>query len=66
MGLLGIFMWLIGLVITYFVIYLAVKDAINKSDIAKILVAKYEMEKPKPIVTADEIESEFEKDDTTR
>ena len=36
-----ILLWIVGLYITYLIIYAAVKDAIDKSEVGKIVIKKF-------------------------
>jgi hypothetical protein len=61
----AIFMWIISLLILYFVIFYAVRDAINKSDISQILLKKYGVQDTTPPFSDEEIEKVLEEDKIT-
>ncbi|MGB3261991.1 hypothetical protein [Paenisporosarcina sp.] len=63
MILLTIFSWIVGLFILYIVIFTAVRDAIDKSDVGKILIKKYGVKKEIVTISDEEIEKEFEDDE---
>lgn len=56
----GIFLWLIGLVILYAIIYFAVKDAIDKSVVGQLLIEKYGVKKEVVPLSDEDIEKELE------
>ena len=59
----SILLWIVGLIILYVIIYLAVKDAIDKSDVGKILIKKYGVKKEIVTISDEEIEKELEDDE---
>lgn len=63
MILLTILSWIVGLFILYIVIFTAVRDAIDKSDVGKILIKKYGVKKEILTISDEEIEKEFEDDE---
>ncbi|MCM3638143.1 hypothetical protein M3152_10440 [Sporosarcina luteola] len=52
----------IGLFILYLVIFAAVKDAIDKSEVGKLLIMKYRVNNKTLPVSDEEIEKELEDD----
>lgn len=50
---------IIGLLILYFIIYSAVKDGIDRSEVGQLLIKKFGDRKEIPPVTDDEIEKEL-------
>lgn len=54
-----VFLWMVGLFITYFVIYAAVKDAIDKSAVGQIIIKKYGDKDEKIPISDEEIEKEL-------
>lgn len=59
-----VILWLLGLLITYFIIFAAVKDAIDKSVVGQFIKTKYGIgvKEEVPIVSNEEIEKELEKE----
>lgn len=55
-----ILIWIVGLLISYFVIFAAVKDAIDKSEVGKLLIMKYRVKNEALPVSDEEIEKELE------
>ena len=62
MILVSILSWIIGLIILYVVIYAAVMEAIDKSEVGKILIKKYGVKKEMVTFSDEEIEKELEDD----
>ncbi|MBW9234323.1 hypothetical protein JQK62_19045 [Leptospira santarosai] len=60
---LTILSWIVGLFILYIVIFTAVRDAIDKSDVGKILIKKYGVKKEIVTISDEEIEKELEDDE---
>ena len=54
--------WIVGLIILYVVIYAAVMEAIDKSEVGKILIKKYGVKKEMVTFSDEEIEKELEDD----
>ena len=52
--------WIVGLIILYVVIFAAVKDAIDKSEVGKILIKKYGVKKEIVTISDEDIEKELE------
>jgi len=59
----SILLWIVVLIILYVIIYLAVKDAIDKSEVGKILIKKYGVKKEIVTISDEEIEKELEDDE---
>lgn len=55
-----IFLWLIGLLILYAVIYAAVKDGIDKSEVGQLIRRKYGAKEEIIPLSDEEIEKELE------
>lgn len=55
-----IFLLIVGLIILYVVIYAAVKDAIDKSEVGQIIIKKYGVKEEIVTVSDEEIEKELE------
>ncbi|MGE6489128.1 hypothetical protein [Paenisporosarcina sp. NPDC076898] len=55
--------WIVGLIILYVVIFAAVKDAIDKSEVGKILIKKYRVKKEIVTISDEDIEKELEDDE---
>ena len=55
-----ILLWLVGLLILYVVIFTAVKEGINKSEVGQFIKAKYGIKDEVVTVSDDEIEKELE------
>lgn len=55
-----IVLWLFGMVVLYLVIYAAVKDGIDRSEVGKIIIKRYGKKKKKDEVSDEEIEKEFD------
>ena len=56
----SILLWIVGLIILYLVIFVAVKDAINKSEIGQIVIKKYGVKKEIETICDEEMEKELE------
>ncbi len=56
-------LWIVGLIILYVVIYTAVKDAINKSEVGQIIIKKYGVKEEIITISDEEIEKELENDE---
>lgn len=52
--------WLLVIVVLYLIIYAAVKDGIDKSEVGKILIKKYGDKNKEVPVSDEEIEKEFD------
>ncbi|MCZ8537168.1 hypothetical protein M9R32_08255 [Paenisporosarcina quisquiliarum] len=59
----SILLWIVGLIILYVIIYLAVKDAIDKSEVGKILIKKYGIKEEIVTISNEDIEKELEDDE---
>ena len=59
----SILLWLFGLFILYLVIYFAVKDGIDKSEVGRIIINKYGVKKEIVTISDEEIEKELEADE---
>jgi hypothetical protein len=57
-----ILLWIIGLLILYVVIFVAVKDGIDKSEVGQLIKMKYGVRDEIVMVSDDEIEKELEKE----
>lgn len=55
-----IILWIVGLLVLYLVIFAAVKDGIDKSEIGKLIKVKYGSKEEISTITDDEIEKELE------
>ncbi|WP_186673742.1 hypothetical protein [Sporosarcina sp. BP05] len=55
-----ILLWIVGLLILYVVIFVAVKDGIDKSEVGQLIKTKYGVKEEIVTVSDDEIEKEFE------
>ncbi|MCH1627864.1 hypothetical protein [Fredinandcohnia quinoae] len=55
-----IILWIIGLLILYFVIFTAVKDGIDKSEVGQLIIKKYGIKDEIVLVSNDDIEKELE------
>jgi len=51
---------IVGLFVLYVVIFTAVKDGINRSEIGKLIIKRYGVKKEVTVVSDDEIEKELE------
>ena len=58
-----ILLWIVGLYITYLIIYAAVKDAIDKSEVGKIVIKKFGVKENIVSISDEEIEKELEGDE---
>ncbi|MEK4485692.1 hypothetical protein MHH81_08815 [Psychrobacillus sp. FSL H8-0484] len=58
-----IFLWIVGLIILYVVIFAAVKDAINKSEVGQIIIKKYGVKEEIVSISDEEIEKELDDDE---
>jgi len=58
-----IFLWIVGLIILYVVIFAAVKDAINKSEVGQIIIKKYGVKEEIVTISDEEIEKELDDDE---
>ena len=56
----NILLFLFSLFILYVVIFIAVKDAINKSEVGQIIIKKYGVKDEIVTISDEEIEKEFE------
>ena len=56
----SILLWIFGLFIMYLVIFLAVKDAIDKSKVGQIVIMKYGVKEEVVTISDEEIEKELE------
>ena len=56
----SILLWIFGLFIMYLVIFLAVKDAIDKSTVGQIVIMKYGVKEEVVKSSDEEIEKELE------
>ena len=56
----SVLLWIFGLLILYLVIFAAVKDAIDKSQVGQILINKYGVKDEIVTVSDEEIEKELE------
>ena len=59
----SILLWIFGLFIMYLVIFVAVKDAIDKSKVGQIVIMKYGVKEEVVTISDEEIEKELEDDD---
>ncbi|WP_438313024.1 hypothetical protein [Sporosarcina sp. FA9] len=55
-----ILLWIVGLFVLYVVIFTAVKDGINRSEIGKLIKTRYGVKDEIISVSDDEIEKELE------
>ena len=55
-----ILLWIVGLLILYVVIFAAVKDGIDKSEVGQLIKTKYGIKDEIVTVSDDEIEKELE------
>lgn len=55
-----ILLWIVGLLILYVVIFAAVKDGIDRSEVGQLIKKKYGVSAEIVSVSADEIEKELE------
>lgn len=55
-----ILMWLVSLFILYIVIFAAVKDGIDRSQVGRLIIKKYEVKEEIVPVSDEEIERELE------
>lgn len=58
-----ILLWIVGLYITYLIIYAAVKDAIDKSEVGQIVKKKFGVKENIVSISDEEIEKELEGDE---
>ena len=58
-----ILLWIVGLFILYVVIFAAVKDAIDKSEVGQIVIKKYGVKEEILTISDKEIEKELEDDE---
>ena len=58
----NLFFWIIIFITLYIVIFAAVKEAIDKSEVGKILIKKYGDKKTVKALSDEEIEKELEDD----
>ncbi|MGB2992608.1 MAG: hypothetical protein WBB47_08250 [Paenisporosarcina sp.] len=56
----SILLWIFGLFIMYLVIFVAVKDAIDKSKVGQIVIMKYGVKEEVVTISDEEIEKELE------
>ena len=56
----SILLWIFGLFIMYLVIFLAVKDAIDKSKVGQIVIMKYGVKEEVVTISDEDIEKELE------
>ena len=56
----SILLWIFGLFILYLVIFAAVKDAIEKSQVGRIIIKKYGVKDEIVTISDEEIEKELE------
>jgi len=56
----SILLWIFGLYILYLVIFAAVKDAIDKSQVGQIVIKKYGVKDEIVTISDEEIEKELE------
>ncbi|WP_342600895.1 hypothetical protein MHB48_07690 [Psychrobacillus sp. FSL H8-0483] len=59
----NILLWIVGLFILYVVIFAAVKDAIDKSEVGQIVIKKYGVKEEIVTISDKEIEKELEDDE---
>ena len=57
-----ILLWIVGFIILYVVVFAAVRDAINKSEVGQIIIWKYGVKKAREVISDEEIEKELEND----
>ncbi|MFD1929579.1 hypothetical protein ACFSFY_16170 [Sporosarcina siberiensis] len=55
-----ILLWIVGLFVLYVVIFTAVKDGIDRSEVGKLIKMKYGVKDEVISVSDDEIEKEFQ------
>ena len=55
-----ILLWIVGLLILYVVIFAAVKDGIDKSEVGQLIKRKYGVKDEIVTISDDEIEKELE------
>ena len=55
-----ILLWIVGLLILYIVIFAAVKDGIDKSEVGQLIKTKYGVKDEIVTISDDEIEKELE------
>lgn len=55
-----ILLWIVGLLILYVVIFAAVKDGIDKSEVGQLIKRKYGVKDEIVTISNDEIEKELE------
>lgn len=55
-----ILLWIVGLFVLYVVIFTAVKDGIDRSEIGKLIKTKYGVKDEIIFVSDDEVEKELE------
>ncbi len=58
-----ILLWILGLFILYLVIFTAVKNAVDKSEVGQIVIKKYGVKKEIVTISDEEIEKELEDDE---
>lgn len=58
-----IILWIVGLYISYLIIYTAVKDAIDKSEVGQIIKKKFGVKENIVSISDEEIEKELEGDE---
>jgi len=58
----SILLWIFVLIILYLVIFVAVKDAIDKSQVGQIVIKKYGVKDKIVTISNEEIEKELEDD----
>jgi hypothetical protein len=56
----SILLWIFGLFIMYLVIFIAVKDAIDKSRVGQLVLMKYGVKEEVVTISDEEIEKELE------
>jgi hypothetical protein len=56
-------LWILGLFILYVVIFAAVKNAVDKSEVGQIVIKKYGVKKEIIPISDEEIEKELEDDE---
>jgi hypothetical protein len=58
-----ILLWIVGLIILYVVIFAAVKNAVDKSEVGQIVIKKYGVKEEIVTISNEEIEKELEDDE---
>ena len=59
----SIILWIVGLYISYLIIFAAVKDAIDKSEVGQIVKKKFGVKENIVSISDEEIEKELEGDE---